>query len=131
MENYVLQVLQAADLGLRVYQGVETKNPRFEVDVVAIRGYQLFLFSCTTQTDRGTRGQLKLKLLEASVRATQLGGDEARVALVCCADDARGLQNEMRMELESNRIRVFGLEHLADLGAHLTRWVRTESKEGK
>lgn len=131
LENYVLQVLQLADLGLHVYQGVETKNPQFEVDVVATCGYQLFLFSCTTQTDKGTRRELKLKLLEASVRAAQLGGDEARVALVCCADDAKGLQNEMRLSLESNHIRVFGLEQLADLGMHLANWIRTESKERK
>lgn len=129
LENYVLQVLQAANLGLRVYQGVETKSPRFEVDIAAIHGYQLFLFSCTTLTDNGARGRLKLKLLEASVRAAQLGGDEARVALVCCADDAGGLQSEMRLILESERIRVFGRQHLANLGDSLARWIRAESKE--
>lgn len=129
LENYVLQVLKASARNLHVYQSVETVAPQFEVDVVAVHGYQLFLFSCATITT-GRRQELKLKLLEASVRAAQLGGDEARVALICCAEDPKGLQNEMRLELESNRIRVFGREHLADLGSYLARWIRAESKEG-
>jgi len=39
---------------------------------------------------------LKQKRLEAYVRARRLGGDEARVALVCCSDDLDGLEHDMR-----------------------------------
>ncbi len=96
----------------------------FELDVVAIRDYQLYGFSCGTDTDsNGGRGHLKLKLFEAYVRARQLGGDEARVALVCAADDPEGLQAEMRRDLEAPQIRVFGRKHLLYLAQEFARWI--------
>jgi hypothetical protein len=100
-------------------------NPtRFEFDVVGMRGYQLFAISCSTDTQKGL---LKLKLFEAYVRARQLGGDEARVALVCCSDDPEGLEDEMRLDVDpEKRIRVFGRKHLANLDKHLEEWIRSQ-----
>jgi hypothetical protein len=100
----------------------------FELDVVAIRGYQLYGFSCGTDTEsiKGGRERLKLKLFEAYVRARQLGGDEARVALVCCADDPDGLQAEMHRDLETPHIRVFGRRHLSEMAAEFARWIQPE-----
>ena len=98
----------------------------FELDVIAIRDYQLYGFSCGTDTDsNGGRGHLKLKLFEAYVRAKQLGGDEARVALVCSADDPEGLQAEIRRDLEAPHIRVFGRKHLLNLAEEFTRWMES------
>src|SRR6266851_1742607 len=107
----------------------------FQFDVVAIRGYQLFAFSCTTESaeESGGRGLLKQKLFEAYVRARQMGGDEACIALVCCAkqETADELEAEMRRDFsQEGRIRVFGREHLEKLTENIANWVREQSKEG-
>jgi hypothetical protein len=95
------------------------------VDVIALRGYQLFAFSCSTDKKKPL---LKLKLFEAYIRARQLGGDEARVALVCCSNDPEGLEHEMRRDVDpEGRIRVFGRKHLADLKVHIESWIRSQS----
>lgn len=82
LESYVLHIVQNLPDEVRpqeVFHGVKTKEIDFELDVVAVRGYQPFVFSCTTA---GERSALKLKLFEAILRARQIGGDQARVALV-------------------------------------------------
>jgi hypothetical protein len=103
----------------------------FEFDVVAIRGYQLFAFSCTTEGSK--KYLLKQKLFEAAVRARQMGGDEACIALVCCApqDMADALEKEMGYDLSpKERIKVFGRAQLAKLSEYIAAWVREQSKEG-
>ncbi|MBI1766358.1 MAG: DUF1887 family protein, partial [Acidobacteria bacterium] len=93
-----------------------------ESDVLALRGYQLFYFSCFAGNDRKVA---KLKLLEAVVRAAQLGGDEARVALVSCVEQGKvtALGNEVEKEWENKvRVRVFGNEDLETLAHKLKRW---------
>ncbi|HEY1349213.1 MAG TPA: hypothetical protein VGF67_06280, partial [Ktedonobacteraceae bacterium] len=102
----------------------------FEFDVVAMRGYQLFAFSCTTESDDG--GLLKQKLFEAYIRARQMGGDEACVALVCTADPqkVRKLEREMSHDIgRLVRLGVFGREKLANLSQNIEQWVRIQSKE--
>ena len=84
-------------------------NKDFEFDVVAIRHYQLYAFACTL--DRG-RATCKSKLLEAVARARQLGGSEARVALVCSIDDAPDLENEVESLVRDNQVKVFGRSDL-------------------
>lgn len=103
----------------------------FQFDVAAIRGYQLFAFSCTIAD--GNKRLLKQKLFEAYVRARQMGGDEACVALVCCAKQemADELENEIRHVFnQEGRIRVFGREDLANLTKNIADWIRKQSKEG-
>ncbi len=105
----------------------------FQFDVVAIRGYQLFAFSCSTESAEksGGRGLLKQKLFEAYVRTRQMGGDEACVALVCCAkqEKADEMEDEMRHDFsQEGRIRVFGRERLEKLTEHIAGWVREQSK---
>lgn len=56
-----------------------SSNKDFELDIVAVRGYQLFLISCTTSTSMSL---CKEKGFEAYFRAKQIGGDEARVILI-------------------------------------------------
>jgi hypothetical protein len=54
---------------------------QFEFDVAFLRGYQLFGISCSMTSKHSL---CKEKLFEAYLRAKQLGGDEARVALLYC-----------------------------------------------
>jgi hypothetical protein len=102
---------------------------KFEIDAVALRGYQLFAFSCSNASDRkGDHKELKLKLFEALIRARQLGGDEARVALVCCRQNPQDLEDEVRRDIDPDgRTRVFGREDLANLPDALAAWVRDQS----
>lgn len=50
-----------------------------EIDVIAVKGHQMFLFSCTTS--RGIK-LVKQKAFEALFRAEQLGGEHAKVIVV-------------------------------------------------
>lgn len=119
---------------------------RFEFDVAFVIGYQLFAISCTTASKRS---MCKSKLLEAYVRARQLGGGEARVALVCMlgdgsaksqgsgdeadtgeveADGAWELERELKLVLEDDRIAVFGRTHVKEgLRDELRAWVARNS----
>ncbi|TZE82171.1 DUF1887 family protein [Calorimonas adulescens] len=87
---------------VNTYIGTGKKNnmPDFEVDVVVMKGYQLYAISCTTARERGL---CKSKLLEVYVRSHQLGGDEARVCLIGYynnSDDKSFGGPSERMELE-------------------------------
>jgi len=130
LEHYVLDALnsQAAHLKLhQCVQNIETAEVQFDVDVIGLRGYQLFAFSCSTDTGKSL---LKSKLFEAYIRARQLGGDEARVALVCCSADPEGLEHEMRCDVDpEGRIHVFGRKHLAYFTTHLSQWIQSQSGE--
>lgn len=126
-EDYVfLHIQQFADrihmhdLTLNVQPKLGNKD--FEFDVVAIRHYQLFAFSCTL--DRG-RKECKHKLLEAVARARQLGGSEARIALVCCYEDARDLQNEVDALVRDNQARVFARDDLPNLRNAIEQWMKS------
>ena len=107
---------------------VDTQPPNsnqpegFEMDVVAIRGYQLFAFSCSTS---GHPQKLKPKLFQAFVRARQLGGDEARIALVTTTREQNKLEDEMKSTIDP-RIKVFGIQHLATLQQDLADWIATQ-----
>ncbi len=93
-----------------------------ECDVIALRGYQLFYFTCFAGDDYK---KSKLKLLEGVVRAMQLGGDEARIALVSCVEQSKvtKLGREVENEWEKKvRVRVFGNEDLDSLAYKLKRW---------
>jgi len=132
LEYYVLLQIRAVeeacqlhDWGMTLATDVESSLFEFELDLAAIRGYQLFGISCTTDLSK-TIG--KSKLFEAYIRSRQLGGDEARVGLVCGYGDSERLQSEVTYSWEAEgKIRVFGPQHLPDLGNHLTRWFKTAS----
>ncbi len=145
LESAVLAALQNCPQELHLKEScmdLQPKVPRngagktgFQFDVVAIRGYQMFAFSCSTESaeESGGRGRLKQKLFEAYVRARQMSGDEACVALVCCArqEMADELEDEMRYDFSlEGRIRVFGREHLEKLTQNIADWVREQSEEG-
>lgn len=130
LEEYVLiqvekvstqLVIQDFGMGLEPVQRSAMSN-RFELDVAAMIGYQLFAISCMAAVPKG-RAAYKEHLLEAFVRARQLGGDEARVGLVCFYADAAQLETELQETwLAQDAIRVFGRNHLRDLDIHLREW---------
>jgi hypothetical protein len=136
LEEYVFQEvkklqseLYIQEAGISLMPIAQGKiNNRFELDVAAMRGYQLFAISCMVA---GTAGEQAIKnykghLLEIFVRARQFGGDEARVALVCnFADTAQLVAHLEEAWFVEGRIRIFGCKELDNLGAHLRNWFQT------
>ncbi len=135
LEDYVLGTLGRVDRELKLddYAGElllsAPRRPEFDMDVAATVGYQLFAISCRA-TDK--KGAAKEHLMEVFVRASQLGGDEARFAAVTLCEDknVRDLQNEVTESWDAKgKIRVFGRSHIRDLSAHLLRWFREANQE--
>lgn len=99
---------------------------QMQIDVAVLRGYQLFALSCGVTTNET---EAKIKLLEIFTRGRQLGGDEARVALICLANDPEAIQQKLRLDWDAgDRIRVFGRQHLRELSKYLKDWF--ESVQG-
>jgi hypothetical protein len=85
-------------------------NPLFEADVVAVRGYTAYLFSCTTSRDKDTAKQ---KLFEARHRADQLGGEHARAAIVSHHANPFQLLETVKQGWSGyDDARAFGPEHI-------------------
>jgi hypothetical protein len=154
LEHYVLQQVQAIPKELDIHESAtsfwikdpNSKNTKFQFDVAFMRGYRLFAISCTTSTDKLL---CKSKLFEAYIRAQQLGGSEARVALVCCVSnedkDAEGKKKYTKDALETEilnvlnptpesgkrdyRLVVFGREDLINLSERIAEWIRNVDKE--
>ncbi len=133
LEHYTLWALRQIASDCQIHQcgiSFEPKERDFEFDVAAMRGYQLFALSCTTSSKKGI---VKSKLFEAFVRARQMGGDEARVGLVCCApkDNPENNPAVIQGEIEETwdaqgKVRVFGAEHLPDLQSNLRDWFKSQ-----
>lgn len=83
----------------------------FEMDVVAVRGHRVFLFSCTT--DRSA-GQIKTKLWEAASRTARIGGDHARAAMVCMSTNPAAVLRTVQAEHWAgyDTLRLFGEPHV-------------------
>lgn len=136
LEHYTLQQVQSIATQYNIQDSALSfpiKNPqtgqdKFELDVAFMRGYQLFAISCTTDSNLGL---CKSKLFEAYLRAKQLGGDEARVALVCCSDQPDALKRQLEVMLENPKIRVFGREHLSNLANEIAAWIEELEREAK
>jgi hypothetical protein len=127
LEHYVLSSIKRVAIDCCIHDYAMSVKPAsgndFEFDVTAMRGYQLFALSCTTDEKNSL---CKEKLFEAYVRARQMGGDEARVALVCCHQDPPALQKEIEETwFTEGRVRVFGIQHLSSLPDHLKEWFNT------
>lgn len=147
LEDYTLQQVQQVKKELKIYESAASfwiKDPasteqrtKFQFDVAFTRGYQLFAISCTTIDEKPG---CKQKLFEAYIRARQLGGDEARVALVCCANnrDTNALKTEITNVFKPNpdsntqgdsKLTVFGCEDLPNLSAKIEQWIRDNDAE--
>lgn len=117
-------------------------SDKFQLDAAAMVGYRLFAISCTTAGGYSLDLQKlqinlpetwkklvkkevsKEHLLEAYVRARQLGGDEACVGLICMVDDAAKLERELRRGWDpEGKILVFPRNTIADLPHAFARWM--------
>ncbi len=95
------------------------ENRSFEIDVVTIYKYRIYIVSCTTAHKLE---RCKGKLFEVALRARQLGGDLTRSALVCLlyGQDEKGLYiNQLRKDISDlwdapNTPHVFGLDDLRE-----------------
>jgi len=147
LEYYVLQQVQKISQEWSIHDSatsfwirnpIDTGNTKFQFDVAFMRGYQLFAISCTT-IDR--KFDCKSKLFEAYIRAQQLGGSEARVALVCCVSerDDKALETEIvnvfNPEPESgernHKVAVFGRDDLINLSDKIDEWIKWNDREAK
>lgn len=89
LEELVFECLNRMRAELRLndvaYNLVAYNDKReFQIDVIASRGYQLFLFSCTTEH---RAGPIKQKSFEVNYRAVQLGGEHAKSVMVCLGSE--------------------------------------------
>lgn len=132
LEDYVLMQLEKIKnekdglidaVGMSFDFDKKSNVAEFEFDVAFLRGYQLFAISCTTDTKPGL---CKLKLFEAYRRAKQLGGDEARVALVCfcCSGNTKKIQNDFLAQVNDPKVKVFGINDLASISESLATWIK-------
>lgn len=96
----------------------------FEFDVAFLNNYQLFAFSCTSD---GNKRICKSKLFEAYIRGKQLGGDEARVSLVCCSDNPEALEKEITGVIPDSKIKVFGRKHIPTISDEIAQWVKEQN----
>lgn len=108
-------------MGIEPIRGRRKKaSPLFEIDVGAMRGYQLYAISCMVSDHKD---KCEEHFFESYIRSRQLGGDEARAALICFYDKPLQLETKIQESwLTSSDVRVFGREHLADLQIHLRDW---------
>jgi len=119
--NALIQSVETIKYTERNGKETDTKERvTFEFDDFAIKGYQFFGISCGTGAGKG---HLKLKLFEAFVRATQMGGDEAKFALVCGDPNPQKIQADLEEEWNAKgKIMVWGIEDLPDLSNLLRQW---------
>ena len=99
----------------------------FELDVVAVLGYQIFVVSCTV--DPG-HDRIKQKGMEAILRARQLGGDEARAIVLCSTDPntAKLIEDELKDEMgsASEPLQVWGRNRWRGLPNEFYRYLRND-----
>jgi plasmid maintenance system killer protein len=98
LENYIFDILTNLKEQLDIIDiawnvEIKQKNIDFEVDIVATKGYNVYLFSCTTAYKKNI---VKTKFFEAEKRATQIGGIGAKAVLVSLYDDSKIEEDDMK-----------------------------------
>ncbi|GAA6618071.1 Card1-like endonuclease domain-containing protein [Scytonema sp. NUACC26] len=137
LESHVLQQVKEIEhefsikesmMSFHIQDAQASWRERFEFDVAFIKNYQLFAISCTTSSSKKL---CKQKLFEAHLRARQLGGDEARVALVCYFDRPEWIKDDMRFAIDDRKIEVFGLNDINNLADNIADWIDRNNQEAK
>ena len=107
--------------------GANQRDPHFELDVVAVLGYQVIVVSCTLATEHSV---IKRKGMEAILRARQLGGDEAQAIVLCQAhrQNTQRLERELHDEVGSvaSPLRIWGKNMWTNLSEQFYRYLRTD-----
>lgn len=75
------------------------QDRKCEIDVIVMKGYQMFLFSCTTSQKIKL---VKQKAFEALFRAEQLGGEHAKVVIVSTMFNSPGVEGKIKFSRKSN-----------------------------
>jgi hypothetical protein len=81
------------------------------MDIVATRGYRVFVFSCAAKSrDR----DVKEKFFEVVNRAARIGGEHARAAVVCLHENPQTILRTVQAEhwLGYDTLRLFGQGHI-------------------
>ena len=107
-------------------QGTNRADRHFELDVVAVLGYQVVVISCSTTPHISS---VKQKAMEAYHRARQLGGAEARAVVLCLAtyEDAERVEKELEDETGTERpLQVWGRQK----GQRSSEYLRGPAKPG-
>ena len=98
----------------------------FELDVVAVLGYQTVVVSCTLAYEHA---RVKQKGMEAILRMRQLGGIEARAIVLCKASRAAEqlIQAELKEETggSSLSLEIWGKDTWYHLQQTFHQYVRT------
>jgi len=89
--------IEFSDIGMSVE--AEYEKRKCEIDVIAMRGFQMFLFSCTTSQKIKI---VKQKAFEALFRAEQLGGEHAEVIVVSTMFNTPGIPGKIKFSKKSN-----------------------------
>ena len=81
-----------------------------ETYIIVMKGYQMFLFYCTTCN---RAGDVKKKAFEAIFRAEQLGGDHATAVTVSCIENIDSVEKDLKTfgDLQG-RYKLIGIEKL-------------------
>jgi len=102
LEDFVLVTLQRlnkdGDIQVEeIKKGIEAHyaGRKTEIDVIVIKGYEMFLISCTTSQEIRF---VKQKAFEALYRAEQLGGEHAKVIVVSLMYNQANRYNQFRQE---------------------------------
>lgn len=124
---YLKDVCGISDYALgfesHIFDPIDWEKDIFESDLVAIQNYRLFYFSVTTSKNKKSN---KMRLFEAHARAQQLGGEQARTALVTFYPEPDRLRNELYDERHI-QVRIFGPEHLEETDTfdeYLKDWMK-------
>ena len=103
----------------------------FELDVIAVLGYQIVVISRTVGNDPK---RIKQKGLEAIIRARQLGGDEARAIVLCGSQpftqEAKLIESELQDETGSSDLplQVWGRNTWKNLSRKFKLYLRNDLK---
>ena len=104
----------------------DTAKP-FELDVVAVLGYQIVVVSCTLDSKQDL---IKQKGMEAILRARQLGGDEARAIVLCSTDrnSAKLVEDELKDEMgsASEPLQVWGKNEWENLSSKFKEYLTND-----
>lgn len=113
--------------------GAGQRDSHFELDVVAVLGYQILVVSCTLDTQQAEQSQqavIKGKGMEALLRARQLGGDEAQAIVLCNAhlNNARRVEKELHDEVGSagTPLQVWGANRWPNLSDQFYNYLRND-----
>ena len=99
----------------------------FELDVVAVLGYQVVVVSCSLETGAAP---VKEKGMEVILRARQLGGDEAHAIVLCKAhpNTAQRVEQELHDEVGSagTPLQVWGTDKWRNLSDLFYNYLRDD-----